>query len=50
MEFTNDTKWMLTSALLSCLASKSLISYIIVKTPIHFNTLIEFLIKKFTKK
>ena len=50
IKFTNNTSMMLTSALISCLASKSLINYFMLKTSTHVDNLIKGLINLIVKK
>jgi hypothetical protein len=47
LKFTNNPSMMLSSALISCLASKSLISYIMTKTSTHIDNVVKSAIKKF---
>jgi hypothetical protein len=46
LKFTNNPSMMLSAALISCLASKSLVSYIMIKTSSHIDILVKSAIKK----
>jgi uncharacterized membrane protein YfcA len=46
LKFTNNPSMMLSAALISCLASKSLVSYVMTKTSTHIDTLAKSIVKK----
>ena len=50
LKFTNNQSIILSSALISCLASKSLVGYIMTKTSVHVDNIVKSLIKKNTEK
>ena len=49
-KFTNNQSIILSSALISCLASKSIIGYVILNTPIFLDKLAKAVLSMFIKK